>query len=269
MKLLTEPTGNTKIEKGIKFGYLTSGLHLAPHTLSGYNVCQKASPQCSRDCLTTAGRGVYSNTKEARVRKTKMFFEDRKTFMQLLERDVQALIRAAKRQNLIPCLRLNLTSDLPWHKIIVRDGQCLMDLYPEVIYYNYTKVPRRAVDKHPLEHITFSRAENNDEDCFKALANGMNVAVVMSADVIAQLDQFKGRLRLFDGDISDLRFKDPKGKYGRIIYLKAKGKAKKATEDGFVIAKLETLQSFNSGFNRYLRNHAATRSSVRSTAIPA
>lgn len=254
MKILTAPTGNAKIEKGIEKGYLTSGLHLAPWNLSGYKVCQNATPECIAGCLNTAGRGVYSKTQNARILKTQMLFQDPKTFWALVERDIRTLLRMAEREGKIAALRLNLTSDLPFHKMIVRDGKSIMDLYPEIVYYNYTKVPRRITDKHPLEHITFSRAENNDQDCFKALANGINVAVVMGPELIEQLDQFKGRLKLFNGDETDLRFLDPKGKYGRIIYLKAKGKAKKQTSEGFVMRSMDTLRAFNDGFNAYLRS---------------
>jgi hypothetical protein len=34
---------NTKMLKSIELGYLTAILHLAPHKLSGVNICPKAS----------------------------------------------------------------------------------------------------------------------------------------------------------------------------------------------------------------------------------
>ncbi len=254
MKILT--VSNTKILKGEDYGYMTAGLHLAPASLSGFNVCQKASEGCKAACLNTAGHGAYSTTQEARIKRTKMFFNDRATFFKLVEFDIRWLIKRAAKEGLKPCVRMNLTSDLPWHKIMVRDDKSIMDLYPEVTWYGYTKVPSRVTDHHPSEHITFSRSENNDQDCFKALANGINVAIVMSESLIERLGEFKGRLQLFNGDMTDLRFLDPKGRggFGRIIFLKSKGKARKVTEDAFIMQSLETLQQFNSGFNAYLRS---------------
>ena len=90
MKLLT--VGNPKIEKGMKQGYMTYILHLAPANLSGYETCPKRTAGCTAACLNTAGRGGMfkpggTNTiQEARKRKTRMFFENRTEFMSTLVR---------------------------------------------------------------------------------------------------------------------------------------------------------------------------------------
>lgn len=252
MKLLT--VNNAKIIKGESKGYLTAGLHLAPFKLSGYNTCQKASPECAAACLNTAGRGVYDNIQEARIRKTKMFFQDNTQFCKLLIRDMQELERKAKRQEAQPVCRLNLTSDLPWDRIKIEGDETIMDMFPNVQFYDYTKRTAYLKSPNPKYDITFSRSENNDQDCFKALARGHNVAVVMSLSLIQQLDQFKGRLRLHCGDDDDLRFLDPKGKFGRLIYLTPKGKARKVKTEGFIMQSLDSLNKFNSGFNAYLRS---------------
>ena len=55
MKLFT--TGNPKLMKGEKKGYLSFVLHLAPADLSGHNTCPKATAGCKQACLNTAGRG--------------------------------------------------------------------------------------------------------------------------------------------------------------------------------------------------------------------
>ena len=68
---------NAKTIKGQSLGYMTGVLYLAPHTLSGYQVCPSASIGCIAACLNTAGRGAMNCTQVARIRKTQMFFEDR------------------------------------------------------------------------------------------------------------------------------------------------------------------------------------------------
>ena len=63
MNLLS--VGNPKTLKGMKQGYNTYILHLAPASLSGHNVCPKATQGCIDSCLNTAGRGGDSAMEEA------------------------------------------------------------------------------------------------------------------------------------------------------------------------------------------------------------
>ena len=117
MKLLS--TGNPKVLKGLKQGYNTYIMHLAPANLSGYETCPKRTAGCTAACLNTAGRGGMfkkgENTnmiQQARIRKTKMFFENRAQFMIDLVKDIELGIKQSARLNLIPVFRLNGTSDL-------------------------------------------------------------------------------------------------------------------------------------------------------------
>ena len=73
-------SGNQKILKGEKLGYITKGIHLAPANLSGYEVCQWRSKGCTMACLNTAGRGQMQRTQDSRIAKTKLFFEERFDF---------------------------------------------------------------------------------------------------------------------------------------------------------------------------------------------
>ena len=219
-KLLS--TANPKIQKGTKMGYLTFILHLAPADESGYNTCPKATAGCKRACLNKAGRGGMfkkgENTnmiQKARIRKTRYFFEDRENFLKDLEQDITKAIRFAERKGLTPVFRLNGTSDLSWEKYGI------IQKFPNVQFYDYTKVLGRKVSGLANYHLTFSRAESNDKDVTKALAQGMNVTVVY--DRIPE--------GVFSADDTDLRFMDPKV---GIIGLKAKGPAKR-DYSGFVI----------------------------------
>ena len=226
-KLLS--TANPKIQKGTARGYLSFILHLAPSTLSGHNVCPKASPGCIASCLNTAGRGGMfkrgENTnviQRARIRKTELFYNDRTAFFNYLTQDIQKATAMAKRLGLKPVFRLNGTSDLSWEKYEVNGtGLNIFQIFPELQFYDYTKVLGRKVFHLSNYHLTFSRAENNAADIPKAVAQGMNVAVVY--DKIPE--------GVYSADEDDLRFLDPKV---GIIGLKAKGRAKK-DYSGFVI----------------------------------
>ncbi len=219
MKVLT--LGNTKTVKGEKMGYLTFILHFAPATLSGYQVCPAASVNCTKVCLNTAGRGRFTAIQEARIRKTRWFFEDRDSFMDALVKDIHAAIRKADRENMIPVFRLNGTSDIRWETVSVWGYRNVMELFPTVQFYDYTKLPNRR-DLPSNYHLTFSRSESNEH----LIPQDMNVAVVF--DKLP--DTFMGRT-VIDGTDTDLRFLDPQNV---IVGLLAKGKAKKDTS-GFVI----------------------------------
>lgn len=226
MKLFT--TGNPKLLKGEKKGYLSFVLHLAPANLSGYNTCAKATDGCKQACLNTAGRGgIFKKgestnvIQQARIRKTKMFFEQRDQFMADLESDIRAGIKQAEKMNMIPAFRLNGTSDLAWEKYGI------IEKFPEVQFYDYTKIVGRKVSHLKNYHLTFSNADGNINDVLKAKSNGMNVAVVFRKELPAT---YLGR-KVINGDETDLRFLDEKNV---IVGLKAKGKAKKDTS-GFVV----------------------------------
>ena len=89
---------SAKIVKSETVGQLTAIWYGAPSTVSGYDVCAFASEGCRIACLNTAGRGVFDMGQAARIRKTKMFFEDRPGFMTQVIKDIEALIRKAKRE---------------------------------------------------------------------------------------------------------------------------------------------------------------------------
>jgi hypothetical protein len=224
-------TSNTKIRKGEKSGFKTAGIHLAPHKLSGHNTCVAASKGCAAACLNTAGMGAYSTVQAARIKKTKMFFEDRGNFLNALVKEIQSAIKKAKKNNMTPAFRLNLTSDIAWEKITI-NNQTIMEMFPDVSFYDYTKIPRRMLNfingKFPKNyHLTFSRSENNQTHADIVMGCGGNVAVVFRGKLP---NTYKGK-KVINGDENDLRFLDPKGV---IVGLVEKGKAKKDAS-GFVV----------------------------------
>jgi hypothetical protein len=230
-KLLS--TANPKIQKGAKLGYLSYILHLSPADVAGVgNTCPKATAGCKAACLNTAGRGGMftpeqgTNTiQEARKRKTRQFFANRDTFMVELANDIRKGIKQSAKLGLTPVFRLNGTSDIAWEKYTVEDGKNIFALFPEVQFYDYTKIIGRKVADIANYHLTFSAADGNDADVAKAIAQGMNVTVVF--DKIPA--EYMGKT-VFDADDTDLRFLDPKG---AVLGLKAKGRARKDTT-GFV-----------------------------------
>jgi hypothetical protein len=223
-KLLS--TANPKIQKGAKLGYLSFILHLAPADLSGKNTCPKSTAGCRAACLNTAGRGgmfkrgeTTNAIQKARIRKTVQYWFDREQFLADLEADIRKGIKFAEKQGLIPVFRLNGTSDLSVEK------WGIIEKFPTVQFYDYTKVLGRKVAHLPNYHLTFSAADGNDADVARAIKQGMNIAMVFDRVPATYMG-----LEVIDADETDLRFLDKKGV---IAGLKAKGRAKKDTS-GFV-----------------------------------
>lgn len=223
MKLLA--TTNYKTSKGEKLGILTGILYLAPAKISGYEVCPMRSVGCTEACLYTAGMGIFSNVQKARIKKTKMFFEQRDEFFKLLHKDIKSLIAKAKKENMLPAVRLNGTSDINWVRFK------LFEQYPEVQFYDYTKMLNHLTKDVRNYHITFSKNEINDVDCKIALERGYNVAVVFNTKKGVSLPSTWNNYPVYDGDDTDVRFYDPDN---HVIGLRAKGMAKKDSS-GFVI----------------------------------
>jgi hypothetical protein len=237
MKLLSV-SADAKTIKGEKLGYLTGVMYFAPADLSGYEVCPMRSAGCSAACLGwNAGRaniikrGDITNTiRDSRAAKTQWYFEDRAAFMVALIKEIEALVRKAKRQGLTPVVRLNGSSDIPWERVPVNGADNIMALFPAITFYDYTKRHNRRELPHNYS-LTYSLAEDNDARAAKAYRNGMNVAAVFF-DVPATFRLGDTLVPVIDGDASDLRFRDPNGV---VVGLKAKGDAKKDAS-GFVRA---------------------------------
>jgi hypothetical protein len=225
MKLLNIDA-NAKTVKGQGRGYMTAILYLAPADESGYEVCPMASAGCRKACLNKAGMGAFSTVQAARIAKTRLYFEDRAAFMAQLVSEVRAFIRKAIKLGLIPVVRLNGTSDIPWERVPVEGKANIMELFPSVQFYDYTKRHNRR-NLPANYHLTFSLAEDNDDRASTAATNGANIAVVFRTDKFPAT--FMG-MPVVDGDADDLRFLDGRGV---VVGLKAKGPAKKDTS-GFV-----------------------------------
>ena len=219
---------DTKTIKSNKAGFLTGILYLAPYDLSGVNLCPFAKVAgCVDACLNTAGRGAFSNVQKARLRKAKLFNDDRGEFMAQLIEDIHKLKREAKKKNLQPVIRLNGTSDIEWENI--RAGEyTIFDLFPDLQFYDYTKNPNRK--NLPANYdltFSYSGVESFIKFNRQALSNNMRVATVFKILPV----EFEGR-EVINGDDHDARFIEDKN---IIVGLKAKGKARK-DNSGFVIA---------------------------------
>ena len=225
---------SVKIEKSNNSGkgYLTTILYLAPSDSSqAINVCQYATPQCKALCLVSSSYHMNLDASvKARLNRTLLFVNDREGFKNLLYKNIRKHIRKAEKMDLVPVVRLNGTSDLPWERIFPE----MFSDFSNVIFYDYTKAPiTKRQDLPKNYYLLRSHSEKNHGE-FTAMIQGGNVAVVFDTKKGKALPRTWQGINVFDGDLDDLRFLDPSNV---VVGLRAKGKAKKvtATIDGFVV----------------------------------
>ena len=223
---------DAKTVKGEKKGYLTGILYLAPSTMSGYDMCPMSTMGCEASCLGAyAGRVTFTpGILKARMAKAQWYMEDREEFLSAVYTQIAAIKRKAERLGMIPAIRLNGSSDLP------KMALAMVEAFPNVQFYDYTKIPMPWLRVRNNYSLTFSRSETNGLSCIKALEHGVNVCVVFDTPKGKPLPKKFGFAPhwydVFDADDTDLRFLDPKGV---VVGVRAKGKKAKHDTSGFVI----------------------------------
>lgn len=224
---------NAKLMKsgGAAADYLVAGLTLAPHGISGYQVCPEHSRGCAAACLAHwAGQRVTPQARRAAIRLARLYFEHRSEFIEELHEDIGRHVVRAARKGLQPLVRLNVGSDLDWCEVIRN--------WPSVQFYDYTKV-RSRFERYIGGHLpsnyalTFSRHEKHHPATIaRYLRNGGNVAQVFDVEWYPQggragklpesVELYGQRFPVVCGDEHDVRLPAVDGA-GVIVGLRLKG----------------------------------------------
>lgn len=229
---------NHKTVKGQKKGFMTGILYLAPASASGVNVCPYAIEGCIRACLYKSGAAVmFKHINVGRINKTKKLFADKKGFIAELEKEIGNAIKNAEKKGMEFVVRLNGTSDLNV------ESWGLMEKFPNVKFYDYTKSPiriKKFLDGGMPKNysLTFSFSGLNEAIALNVLKQGGNVAVVFRTRKVNELPKTWHGYKVISGDETDLRFKDEKNV---IVGLTMKGSAQRDTS-GFVQSVSENCQ---------------------------
>tara|TARA_R110000772_G_scaffold267971_2_gene393547 strand:+ start:238 stop:981 length:744 start_codon:yes stop_codon:yes gene_type:complete len=228
-------TGNPKILKGQKEGYLSAILHLSPSTLndSKIDLCPNSSKGCRQACLNTAGRGFFDQkVKNARRRKSNDFINNSENFVYRLACEIAYYDRQAKRKGLVLVVRLNGTSDINWNCVEI-EGKTIFELCPTIQFYDYTKDPEIVTYAEfiPNYHVTFSHSGEN-EKMVNVLKTVVNIAVPFQVKKGETLPATFYGLPVIDGDQNDLRFLDQKNV---VVGLRVKGIKQKKQVNSFII----------------------------------
>lgn len=229
LSYLGKTNNSAKIVKNKKVNQMTYILYLAPADLSGYNVCPNATNECKSGCLNTSGRAkieLYTSDSSriinARIKKTKLFFEHNEFFMNWLKAEITLANEHAKRNGFGFSVRLNGTSDIHWQETGI------FDYFSDIQFYDYTKNPTKFFNKASNYHLTFSYTGYNWSISERLLKQGYNVAVIFNIKNEKQLPaMFKG-FEVINGDLTDYR---PNDGNGVIVGLKWKTIANKENNE--------------------------------------
>lgn len=233
MKLLST-VANAKIEKTNAVGgenYLYAEMSLMPN----HRICggSKAAG-CMDACLRNAGRGVFPNVRQARERKSEWFMSHPTGFKAQLVDELESLLKKAQKQGKTLRVRLNCLSDISWElQPCLRNGMAFKGIpqaFPEIQFYDYTKLANRLGKTPANYHLTFSYSgvPTYKNQVKVAQSTDSNIAVVFHGKELPVT--FMSR-KVIDGDLHDARIDDPKGV---IVGLRAKGTARKDVS-GFVV----------------------------------
>lgn len=207
-----------KMRLSYENGTMTYCLYLAPYNMSGYVVCPNAE-YCKDFCLNASGRNKIgeltsgigiSVIDNARIRKTRLFYEDRETFMHMLVYEIAKWRARAKKLGMGFSVRLNGTSDLSPILFKCDNGENVLEMFDDVQFYDYTKVPSRynLLERYPNYDLTFSYNGHNAEECERFINNGGKVAVVFYGK---KMPRFFCGYEVVDGNLYDMRYLDPNG----------------------------------------------------------
>jgi hypothetical protein len=222
-----------KTIKNKKVGYYTYSLNLAPANASGYNVCPFSTIECRLGCLATSGHARMSliagnlTTQNARIKKTKLFFEENEYFMEWLIADLKFYQGKAERDNYIFSARLNTISDIDWQNVKYKDFN-IFEIFPNINFYDYSKNYNKFNNKPNNYHLTYSFTGRNWLQCKSLLNKGFNVAVVFNVKNENNLPKYFNDYPVINGDAHDVRLLDKKGV---IVGLKFKHIADKEAEN--------------------------------------
>lgn len=250
------PDQHFKLKKNeLESGVRSYPHNLAPSKISGFNTCASSSPQCEIFCLHFSGLTFqYENKENARVKRTKAFFQNREWYLRLLQYEIDTAILKGLKDNIPVSFRLNTTSDIKFESVYFDNGMSV----PDYIHinggevYDYTKhINRHTKTNFPQHyHLTFSWSGDNYDNCLKAFESGLNIAIAFNSNesskrklktIIKKPKYFQlgnHKIEIINGDKTDYR---PSDKSGVIVGLDYKfNKELKGTFNSQLLTAIES-----------------------------
>lgn len=217
--LVTNGTDNPKTAKiNANSEVIVKCISMLPAKLGGIgNLCPHAD-DCVNSCLTFTGRGAFPSTHYARAARTIAFQLAREWSLERIRLTLRNSQRRADKLKTRVICRPNMLSDYPW------ETTGIIDEFPRIEFYDYTKNPKRFGAVRDNYWVTFSRGSDNDNHVQNVLAAGGNVAMVFHHENgkcgwRAHQQPLPCSVRIagksypvLDGGITDYRPSDPRSK---------------------------------------------------------
>ena len=246
LSYLGSVASSSKIAKGLKYNEMPYILYLAPAEQSGYNVCPMSTEECRTACLSESGHNRIDVKKnainKARIKKTKLFFEERDFFMSWLVKEITKAKIDADTKGYRFSVRINGTSDIDLTTFKI-GGRNILEIFPLIQFYDYTKVSKRfkLMEKYPNYDLTYSFSGYNMVQCLDLLENKKGrVAMVFEGKILPQ--SFLG-YKVIDGDEYDMRYLDKQGVIVGLKFKKVRNKID-TNRNKFIIAMDNTLSVY-------------------------
>jgi hypothetical protein len=224
---------SAKSEHGQNFNIDSYIVYLSPHKKSGFNVCPWASPECIESCLDESGHNRINLLSgknaidAARIRRTILFKVNPEYFMAWIAAEITKYQAVAMKKGHLFSARLNGTSDIVWEKVEYQHFTNIMQAFPNVVFYDYTKNPFRQVKPESNYSLTFSYTGRNTITALDVLESGGNVAIVFNTLPGQDLPNYWKNFPVLDGDVTDYRPADSAGHVVGLRY-KVSGKLSKS-----------------------------------------
>lgn len=178
--------------------------------LRNFGVCIGSSSGCRASCLVMTGQNEAQEwNKIVKGVRTEALIREPVAFLKALYEAVGKHRDACNRSGQLCFVRLNIYSDIPWELVCPE----LFAEYPDVMFYDYTKIAGRDVSAIPNYHLTFSFSgtELNRKRMWREYRNrGRQIALVFNLPKTVPFEgmTFHGE-RIFDGDLHDIRNWEP------------------------------------------------------------
>jgi len=149
------------------------------------NSCLRATAECASSCLSFSGNNMNSDYNAvSKFCTTQALVHEPEAFVRVLIAAIAEHERKSIKAGKMPLIRLNVLSDIPWELIIPE----LFTIFPEVQFYDYTKVPGRVVPDNYDLTFSFSGTNRNVDDMDSEIQiHGRRVAVVFASSKIKEL----------------------------------------------------------------------------------
>ena len=218
---------SAKHEKAYHYNEMVYTIYLAPGNSSGYEVCPGRTAECAEACLNQSGRNIMDAGREvingSRIKKTKLFFEEREFFVRWVIAEIESARAKAVRQGYRFSVRLNNTSDIsPEDFYITKPYKInLLQFFEDVQFYDYTKIKSRTnlLKSYSNYDLTFSYNGYNKNHCITMLENNIRVAIIFK-----EIPEKFWEYPVINGNFYDMRYTDAKNVIIGLPYKKVRNK---------------------------------------------